>query len=145
MTATDPDRLLARAREARTAAYAPYSRFAVGAAIEADDGSIHVGCNVENASYGLTLCAERAAMAGAVVAGRRRFRTLALSTVGAEPVSPCGACRQVLAELAPELAIVSEAGHEVRRWTLDELLPDRFVGRVLRRAGAPENEREERT
>jgi cytidine deaminase len=145
MTSLDPERLLGRARATKELAYAPYSRFRVGAALEADDGSVHVGCNVESASFGLTLCAERAAVAAAVSAGRRGFRALALSTDGPEPVGPCGACRQVLAEFAPELEIVSEAGGAVRRWTLDELLPARFAKEDLQRAAARVDEREERT
>lgn len=143
---SDTDGLLERARAARERAYVPYSRYPVGAALEAVDGSVHVGCNVENASYGMTICAERGAVMAAVAAGRRRFRRLALSTLGPEPVSPCGACRQVLAEFAPELMIVSEAGSAVRSWTLDELLPARFALEDLRRAGVgPADDEEECT
>lgn len=119
--------LLDRARTAMHAAYAPYSRFRVGAAIEADDGRVFVGCNVENASYPVGVCAERVALGHAVVSGARTFRRLAVATAGDPPASPCGMCRQALSEFGTELEVisVSESGGR-RSWTLEELLPSGF-------------------
>lgn len=132
----DSERLLERAHEAAGRAYAPYSGFRVGAALLGDDGSIHVGCNVENASYGLTICAERSALAAAVAEGVRRFRMLALSTEGKEPASPCGACRQVLAEFGLDLTVVSGTRSGARRrWELGELLPAPFLRNAVEDAG----------
>jgi cytidine deaminase len=118
--------LRAAAEAARERAYAPYSTFRVGAAIETDDGTIFAGCNVENASYGLTICAERSAVVAAVSMGQRRFRRMVLVSDANHPVAPCGACRQVLAEFAPDLPIESCAGNEVTTWTMRELLPAGF-------------------
>jgi cytidine deaminase len=120
--------LLLAARRAAEAAYAPYSGFRVGAALLCEDGSVVIGCNVENASYGLSICAERAAVFAAVAGGARRFRTLALccpDRTAVQLVVPCGACRQVLAEFAgPELAVIAEGGE---RTTLAALLPSPFT------------------
>lgn len=119
--------LIAAATQARAAAYAPYSSFAVGAALLAADGRVFTGCNVENASYGLTICAERAAICSAIAANCREFAALAVVSEGG--AFPCGACRQVLAEFAPNLRVllVDAGGHEpVRELTLAELLPHRF-------------------
>ena len=107
-------------------AYAPYSRFPVSAALQPEgDGEAIVGVNVENASYGVTMCAERSALFAAVAMGIRRFETVA---VHAEATScpPCGACRQALAEFAPDITVVYRRGGEVVAAAFDELLPERF-------------------
>lgn len=122
----DVERLLARARSVREHAYAPHSGFRVGAAVLAEDGAVHVGCNVENASYGLTMCAERSAVAAAVADGCTRFHAIAISVDGERPVAPCGACRQVLGEFASDLRVISEAGGRREEWSLSALLPVPF-------------------
>jgi cytidine deaminase len=122
----DPERLAEEARRVMLRAHAPYSGFRVGAALLARGGAVHVGCNVENASYGLTQCAERAAVCRAVAEGDRDFTTLVIVSESSEPISPCGACRQVLAEFGMDLKVISEAGDKQRIWTLGELLPDAF-------------------
>ena len=124
--------LLAAARAAAGHAHAPYSDFHVGAALLAADGRIFTGCNVENASYGLTLCAERVALVKAVSEGVRAFRGLAIAGGAATaPASPCGACRQVLAEFCPPSMPVWYAGltsGPARATTLGSLLPRVFAG-----------------
>jgi cytidine deaminase len=128
MMLTDDDwrALAAAARAASMNAYAPYSRFAVGAAVRAGDGRLFAGCNVENASFGLTICAERNAVFQAVAGGARNLVALALFTPTPEPASPCGACRQVLAEFGVrEVRCAGEDGREAC-FTLDALLPHRF-------------------
>jgi cytidine deaminase len=123
--------LVRRARAVMQNAYAPYSHFQVGAAIEADDGSIHVGCNVENASYGLTICAERMAVGAAVAAGKRQLVRVAVASAVEPPATPCGACRQLLAEFGLDLEIVAVGPQSERRWTLRQLLPEAFTRESL--------------
>jgi len=120
------DALVAAAWAARAHAWCPYSKFAVGAALEAEDGRVFTGCNVENASLGLTLCAERNAVAAAVAAGVRRFRRLVVVAECDPPVVPCGACRQVLLEFGPDLVVEGLGPGGTRRWTLAQLLPEGF-------------------
>jgi cytidine deaminase len=129
MSVRDDAELLAAARAARRHAHAPYSRFAVGAAVRDEKGRVHVGCNVENASYGLTVCAERNAVAAAVVAGARAVRAVAVVTPTRPPGSPCGACRQVLAELgdASTSVLLASPTGRAETTTLGALLPRAFV------------------
>lgn len=112
---------------AMASAYAPYSGFSVGAALEAEDGRVFAGCNVENASYPVTVCAERVALGAAIVGGARSFRRVYIVSSGETAASPCGACRQALAEFGLDLEVVSEgSGGDVATWSLGELLPDAF-------------------
>lgn len=121
-----------RAFAAMERAYAPYSRFRVGAALLASDGSITEGCNVENASYPAGTCAERAALATAVTRGNRDFDLIVVATEADTPAPPCGICRQALVEFAPHLVVVSTTrGGRESRWTLDELLPSAFTPSFL--------------
>jgi cytidine deaminase len=129
------DDLVARAREARERAYAPYSRFRVGAALLADDGRVFGGCNVENAAYGLCNCAERTAFFAAVAAGvpPRRFSRLAVIGDTPGPIAPCGACRQVMLELGGPALVVLLANLQGQRQltTAGALLPGAFDGQAL--------------
>jgi cytidine deaminase len=109
-------------------AYAPYSNFRVGAALRTADGQIITGCNMENSAYGLAICAETLAVASAVSQGLTEFDEVAIATDDSEPTPPCGACRQVLNEFAPNIRISSYTrGGKEASWTLDELLPHAFV------------------
>lgn len=123
------DTLIAAAKAARLRAYAPYSKFQVGAALEADDGTVFTGCNVENLSFGLTICAERVAVGAAVAAGKKGFRRLVVCADSKEPVTPCGACRQVLAEFCDDLEVLSiNLSNDEYRTTLSVLLPRAKAG-----------------
>jgi cytidine deaminase len=128
-------RATAAARVARGRAYAPYSGFLVGAALVGTDGGVFVGCNVENAAYPSSLCAERGALMAAIAAGARTFSCIVIVTDAQEPTPPCGSCRQVLAELAPDLVVVSVGLGVERRWHLAELLPSPFGPTQLKSAG----------
>lgn len=121
------DRLYDLAREAANASYSPYSHFRVGAALECSDGSVFTGANIENRSFGLTVCAERSAVSAAASAGKREFVRIAVATPDAGyPVSPCGACRQVLSEFMRSEAIVAfgPAEESLVVTTMGELLPN---------------------
>ena len=130
MNSTQRTRLLDAAERALRNAHAPYSHYRVGAAVLADGGKIFAGCNVENASYGLTMCAERVAVGGAVAAGNKNIRAIAVVSDGPEVPWPCGACRQVLVEFAKDdtPVLVAIRGHQraAELATLSELLPHAF-------------------
>ena len=119
--------LTAAAEAVAVNAYAPYSHLRVGAALEGESGRVYTGCNVENSSFGLTVCAEQAAVFQAVAKGEKAFTRLAIFTPDAGPLSPCGACRQVLAEMGRDVSIVSVGrGGLTREFRLSELLPQAF-------------------
>jgi len=122
------DALIAAARAVRTHAHAPYSRFAVGAAVLDEQGRIHAGCNVENAAYPQGWCAETSALAAMVAAGGRRVRAVAVCAVAAEPVTPCGGCRQKIREFAADDCpiLVADEHALVATFTLGQLLPCSF-------------------
>jgi cytidine deaminase len=125
--------LIRQARAVQRNAYCPYSNFRVGAALEAADGRAFVGTNVESVSYGLTICAERMAIGAAVAAGARVFTRIVVATDVDPPASPCGACRQLLAEFGLDLEVIAVGPETERRWTLRELLPDAFAKASLSR------------
>lgn len=131
--AVDWDLLLREAAQARERAYAPYSRFPVGVALLAEDGRLFTGCNVENRSFGLAICAERTAVVEAVKAGARRFAALVVLTGLSPPAPPCGLCRETLSEFADDLPILlANPQGERRETTLRQLFPHPFA-----RPGAP--------
>jgi cytidine deaminase len=135
---TVSDDLLAAARQARLNAVAPFSKFQVGAALRTADGQTVTGCNIENATYGLTVCAERVALFKALSEGRRRFTHVAVVADTAEPTPPCGACRQLLWEFGGDLDVVlGNLQRETARHRLKDLLPHPFDARFLDDAGGP--------
>lgn len=122
----DDKALIELAKQARAHAYAPYSGFAVGAAALSADGRVFLGCNIENASYGLTNCAERTAIFSAIAAGAKELAALAVVADGEQPCSPCGACRQVIAEFSIKRIILANLAGKSRVVTAEELLPYAF-------------------
>ncbi len=114
-------------------AYAPYSKFRVGAAVRTSTGEVIPGCNVENAAYGEALCAERVAIGAAVAKGMKEFEEIAIASESDEPAAPCGSCRQTMSEFAPDLKVTSYAsnGKQVT-WRLSDLLPEAFASNHLR-------------
>jgi cytidine deaminase len=128
----DVDPLLEEARKARCFAHAPFSHFTVGAALETTDGKIITGCNIENATFGLTMCAERVAVFKAVSEGERHFRRIAIVADTEEPTPPCGSCRQILWEFCGDIEIIlGNLQMEAGRYRLKDLLPMPFDGRLL--------------
>ena len=119
--------LMSMAKEASLNAYIPYSHFAVGAALECDDGTVYTGCNVENAAFGSSICAERTACCKAVSEGHRSFRRIAIYADSQNWCTPCGACRQFLAEFSPDMEVLcAKAGGRYVSYKLSELLPHIF-------------------
>jgi len=124
--------LIASAKMAQKAAYAPYSKFKVGAALLGKSGRIFTGCNVENVSYGLACCAERNAVFKALSEGEREFRAIAIVSDSPEPTAPCGACRQVLNEFAPDISVIMPGKKRTIKTTLKKLLPFAFGPKSLK-------------
>lgn len=133
---TDAKSLLAAAIAARRGAYAPYSNFAVGAALLGRDGRVWIGANIENASYGLSMCAERNAIFNAVANGARAFEAIAVAGPDGVTTLPCGACRQVLWEFAQQLRIIYADRGAVKAITIQQLLPEAFGPAQLNEAGS---------
>lgn len=125
---TEYKELLEKAKDASTRAYAPYSKFCVGACVMTDSGKLYTGCNFENASYGLSICAERNAIGSAIADGERKIKAIAIYSPSMEGCSPCGACRQVIHEFKSESGtyVITEADGEVIIQDIEELLPGGF-------------------
>jgi cytidine deaminase len=129
-------KLVAAARKARRHAHARFSNFKVGAALETADGTVITGCNIENATYGLTMCAERVAMFKALSEGHRRFTRVAVVADTGEPTPPCGSCRQILWEFGGDLEVIlANTRRETARFLLSDLLPVPFDARLLKHEG----------
>ena len=126
MTELETQKLMDCAIKARENAYSPYSHFAVGAALLCEDGTLYEGCNIENASYGLTNCAERTAIFKAVSEGHTKFKALAVVADTEGPCAPCGACRQVMAEFKIPLIIMGNLMGNIKIVIIEELLPFSF-------------------
>lgn len=132
LSSQEKESLIAKAREAMKHAYAPYSNFNVGAALVMADGKVFTGCNVENASYGLTICAERTAICSAIAQtssspqGKLAIRAIAVVNSANQPCSPCGACRQFIAEFGPEIVVIYQDAKGMKELTSAQLLPDGF-------------------
>lgn len=137
------DPLIERAREALAAAHVPYSGYRVGAALQSTDGSVFVGCNIENANYSNSLHAEEVALAEAVKTGHTEFTRLAVSSAARDGVTPCGMCRQTLSEFADDdLEIICDSGDGLERYTLGELLPKTISEGTLQQANRTRGESE---
>jgi cytidine deaminase len=121
------EKMINRAKSISKATYSPYSKFPVGAAVLTEDGQVFAGCNVENASYGLTICAERNAIFHMVAQGRQKISAVVIYTPTSKPSAPCGACRQVINEFGPDALIISVCdGPDILKKNLSDLLPDAF-------------------
>lgn len=119
--------LISHAKEAMKKAYSSYSKFKVGAAVTSKNGLVYTGCNIENSSYGATLCAERVALAKAISEGVTSFDTIAIVSSNGDFTYPCGICRQFMSEFGLSLKLIVENGKEIREHSLKELLPEAFV------------------
>jgi cytidine deaminase len=126
-------KLINKAEEARLNAYAPYSKFTVGSAVMTKEGAIFTGCNIENDSLGLSICAERVAIYKAVSSGYKSFKALAIIGDTEEPCTPCGACRQVMLEFSPDMEVImTNLNQKIKITKAKELLPDIFQGEILK-------------
>ena len=125
----DYQELINKAKEASQNSYSPYSKFAVGACLETTSGNIYTGCNFENSSFGLTICAERNAVGTAIANGEKKIKAIAIFSPNSEYCYPCGACRQVLSEFKSEegLNVITDGSEGIKIKSLDELLPESFV------------------